>query len=59
VGRYLVRRMDRSFAAAAHLVEELDRFALSRGGPITVPLARAVLDELAAQSSIPSDLGVA
>jgi chromosomal replication initiation ATPase DnaA len=40
---FLQRRMERSFAAAARLAEGLDRLALSRGGPITVPLARQVL----------------
>jgi chromosomal replication initiation ATPase DnaA len=40
---FLFPRMERSFAAAARLAEELDRRALSRGGPITVPLARQVL----------------
>jgi hypothetical protein len=35
--------MERSFAAAARLAEGLDRLALSRGGPITVPLARQLL----------------
>lgn len=40
---YLVPRMERSFAAAAALVERLDRFAFGRGGPITVPLARRLL----------------
>src|SRR5260221_201294 len=38
--QYLVRRMERSFAGAALLAERLDRLALSRGGPATVPLAR-------------------
>jgi len=56
--RYLVRRMERSFAGAAFLAEQLDRLALSRGGPVTVPLARQLFDEIAAQSSMPSDLGV-
>jgi chromosomal replication initiation ATPase DnaA len=40
---FLLPRMERSFAAAARLAGELDRLALSRGGPITVPLARQVL----------------
>jgi hypothetical protein len=57
--RYVVRRMERSFAAAALLADRLDWLAMSRGGPVTVPLARQVLDEFAAQSAIPSDLGVA
>lgn len=40
---FLVPRMERSFAAAARLAEGLDRLALIRGGPITVPLARQLL----------------
>jgi chromosomal replication initiation ATPase DnaA len=40
---FLLPRMERSFAAAARLAGELDRLALSRGGPITVPLARQLL----------------
>jgi chromosomal replication initiation ATPase DnaA len=40
---FLVPRMERSYAAAARLAESLDRLALSRGGPITVPLARRFL----------------
>ncbi len=40
---FLLPRMERSFAAAAQLAEGLDRLALTRGGPITVPLARRVL----------------
>ncbi|HVY99476.1 MAG TPA: DNA replication protein [Dongiaceae bacterium] len=40
---YLVRRIDRSFAAAAAAVEALDRAALARGGPVTVKLARDIL----------------
>jgi chromosomal replication initiation ATPase DnaA len=40
---FLLPRMERSFAAAANLAERLDRMALTRGGPITVPLARQVL----------------
>ena len=40
---FLLRRMERSFAAAAGIAERLDRLALSRGGPITVRLARQAL----------------
>jgi chromosomal replication initiation ATPase DnaA len=40
---YLARRMERSLAAAAGLVEALDREALAAKGPITRPLAAAVL----------------
>jgi chromosomal replication initiation ATPase DnaA len=42
--KFLLPRMERSFAAAARLAEGLDRLALSRGGPITVPLARRLLE---------------
>ena len=41
---YLVRRMDRSFAAARRLVAELDHRALSEGRPINRALAAEVLD---------------
>jgi DnaA regulatory inactivator Hda len=41
---YLVGRMERSFAAARAMVEALDRASLAAGRPITVPLARMVLD---------------
>ncbi len=40
---YLARRMERSFAAAGHLVEALDREALAAKGPITRSLAARVL----------------
>jgi len=42
---YLVRRIDRSFAAAREIVERLDTAALDRGRPITPALAREVLDK--------------
>jgi chromosomal replication initiation ATPase DnaA len=42
---FLVRRMERSFAAAASLADNLDRFALSAGRPITIALARQALAE--------------
>jgi chromosomal replication initiation ATPase DnaA len=45
---FLIPRMERSFAAAALLAERLDSLALSRGGPITVPLARQVLAQVSA-----------
>jgi chromosomal replication initiation ATPase DnaA len=41
---YLMGRMERSFAACARLVERLDRAALAGRRPVTVPLARQVLD---------------
>ena len=46
---YVVARMERSFAATRTLVEALDSTALARRRNITVPLARDVLDELAAR----------
>jgi len=44
VVNYLLGRMERSFAAAADLVDSLDRAALAGQRAVTVPLARAVLD---------------
>mgnify|MGYP002785944874 FL=1 len=41
---WLVRRMERSFAAAAETVARLDAAALAQRRAITVPLAREVLD---------------
>ena len=41
---YLARRMERSFAAAVGLVDELDRAALAAKGPITRAVAARVLD---------------
>ena len=46
---YLTSRMERSTAAAAALVDALDREALSRKRAITVPLARNVLDTMGAE----------
>ena len=42
---YLLGRMERSFAAAAGLVERLDRAALAGRRAVTVPLARRVLEQ--------------
>jgi chromosomal replication initiation ATPase DnaA len=42
---FLVRRIERSFAAAAMLVERLDRMGFETGGPITLSLARRALAE--------------
>lgn len=44
VVRYLLPRMERSFAAVRDLVDRLDRAALGAKRAITVPLARSVLD---------------
>lgn len=41
---WLVRRMDRSFAAARAIVAELDARALAHGGPVTREIAREALD---------------
>ena len=43
---YLLRRMERSFAAANDLVDALDLAALRQNRAVTRPLARAVLDKL-------------
>jgi chromosomal replication initiation ATPase DnaA len=42
---YLSLRMQRSFAAARHLVAQMDALSLAEGRRITLPLARRVLDE--------------
>lgn len=47
VVRFLLARMERSFAAARRLVAALDRAALESRRGITVPLARQVLRDLA------------
>lgn len=44
VVRWLLGRMDRSFAACAEVVERLDRAALAGRRAVTIPLAREVLD---------------
>jgi DnaA regulatory inactivator Hda len=41
---YLLGRIERSFAAAGRVVEALDRASLAERRPVTVPLARAVLE---------------
>ncbi|MDP6706112.1 MAG: hypothetical protein QF893_07210 [Alphaproteobacteria bacterium] len=43
---YLLSRIERSFAAARTVAERLDAAALGAKRPITVPLARRVLEEL-------------
>lgn len=45
--RYLVQRMDRSFAAAGAVVEALDRLSLAEARPISRALAARVLDSAA------------
>jgi chromosomal replication initiation ATPase DnaA len=51
---YLVPRLERSLAAVRAVVAALDRAALAERRPITVPLARQILGEIAAGRSAPS-----
>ncbi|MEE8370798.1 MAG: DnaA/Hda family protein [Sphingomonadales bacterium] len=44
--RFLVARMERSFEAARRLVKELDALSLAEKRPITIPLAREMLQRL-------------
>lgn len=46
VVKYAASRMERSFAAARALVEEVDREGLARRRPVTIPLVREVLGRL-------------
>ena len=48
VMHYILRHMERSFAAAREVVRELDRASLRAQRPVTLPLARAVLAEIGA-----------
>jgi chromosomal replication initiation ATPase DnaA len=48
---FLVRRMERSFAAAARLAARLDRLSLAAGRPASLALARQVLAADAAEQS--------
>lgn len=43
---YILGRVERSFAAIGSVVEALDRASLSERRPVTVPLARAVLEAM-------------
>ena len=43
---YLVARIERSFDFARRLVEAIDRASLRAKRPVTLPLAREVLDQL-------------
>lgn len=43
---YLVPRMERSFEAVSRIVAAIDAMALERLRPVTVPLARDVLDQI-------------
>jgi chromosomal replication initiation ATPase DnaA len=40
---YLLRHIERSFAAAADIAQRLDSAALAEGRAITVPLAKRVM----------------
>ena len=56
---YLLLRIERSFAAAAAIVAELDAASLGEGEPIAVPLARRLLGKERDQSlPPPSEAGV-
>ncbi len=46
VVRYLVRRMERSFASTREIAAAIDRESLRGGRPITVPFAREVLEQV-------------
>ena len=50
---YLLRRIDRSFAAAEKIVACLDGAALSNRGPVTIALARRVLGQCGHQPLSP------
>jgi chromosomal replication initiation ATPase DnaA len=50
---FLLRRIDRSFAAAEKIAARLDGAALSNGGPVTIPLARRVLGQCGRQPLSP------
>ena len=52
---YLLRRIDRSFAAAEKIVARLDGSALSNGGPVTIALARKVLEQCGRQPLSPGN----
>jgi len=52
---YLIRRIERSLAAAEKIAARLDAVALSNGGPVTIPLARKVLADLNDQPSPPGN----
>lgn len=52
---FLIARIERSFAAAAEIVERLDRMALADRRPVTIPLARRALAEF--QAALPAEDG--
>jgi DnaA regulatory inactivator Hda len=47
---FLLRRMERSLDAARRVVDRIDEHALASKRPITVPLARAVLEDMEAST---------
>ena len=49
---YLLKRMERSFASISYLVNELDKGALKVGKPISIKLARNVLDSFFNDASL-------
>lgn len=57
---FLIRHIERSFAAAADIADRLDAVSLQQGRAITVLLARELLSERGNQHSFPSgkDFGV-
>lgn len=57
VVRFLVPRLERSFAAVRAFVASLDRAALSDRRPVTVPLARQVLDGMLRSKAEAETLG--
>ena len=46
--KYILRRMERSYAAARKIVNEIDALALSEKKPITIPLVRKVFEAIKA-----------
>lgn len=53
---YLVRHMERSFAAVRRMTLELDRVSLCAQRPITLPLARAMLEWLEPEATNDEDI---
>jgi chromosomal replication initiation ATPase DnaA len=49
---YVLRRMERSFAAANALVMQIDRAALAERRTITIPLVRTVLERISPESGV-------
>ena len=53
--RFLLPRMERSFAAARRLAAAADRTALARRKDITVPLLSSVLQEIGGETAVAED----